>query len=64
MIVREEQEKELRLVSEFTSPFTKDESAGKIIDVRSRFAKKRYEQEYKWEPTPEIEKAIEAAVFG
>jgi len=54
----------LRLVSEFTSPFTKDESAGKIIDARSRFAKKRYEQEYKWEPTPEIEKAIEAAVFG
>ncbi|HEB30601.1 MAG TPA: hypothetical protein ENI15_06965 [Spirochaetes bacterium] len=63
-IIREEQEKELRLVFEFTSPFTKDESAGKIIDGRSRFAKKRYEQEFKWTPSPEIEKAIVAAIFG
>ena len=63
-IVREEQEKGLHLVSEFTSPFTKEESAGKMIDARGRFAKKRYEQEYKWKPTPEIEKAIVAVVFG
>ena len=63
-IDRKEQEKEIRLVFEFTSPLVKDKGDGKIIDARSHFAKKRYEQEFKWTPSPEIEKAIVAAVFG
>ena len=46
-IDKSEQEKELRLVFEFTSPFSgisEKESSAKIVDARSQFAKKRYEQ--------------------
>ena len=66
-IDKSEQEKELRLVFEFTSPFSgisEKESSAKIVDARSQFAKKRYEQEFKWSPSPEIEEAIMTAIFG
>ena len=46
------------------SPILKEEHPGKFIDARSRFAKTRYEQEFKWSPGPEIQKAIITAVFG
>ena len=36
----------------------------KIIDAHSVFARKRYEREAKWSLTPELEKAIEKAIFG
>jgi hypothetical protein len=34
-----------------------------IIDARSRFARKRYEREFTWKPTPDIQAAIVAAIF-
>jgi hypothetical protein len=66
-IDRSEREKEMRLVFESMSPllsiFKKDRPE-KIFDARSKFAKKRYEQEFKWSPTPEIQEAIMSAIFG
>ena len=66
-IDKSEQERELRLVFEFTSPlsgFIEEESSEKIVDARSQFAKKRYEQEFRWSPSAKIEEAIMTAIFG
>ncbi len=66
-IDRSEQEKEMRLIAEFMSPLSsifEEERTGKIVDARSQFAKKRYEQEFRWAPRPEIEEAIIATIFG
>ena len=66
-IDRSEQEKEMRLIAEFMSPLSsifEEERTGKIVDARSQFAKKRYEQEFRWAPGPEIEEAIITAIFG
>ena len=66
-IDRSEQEKEMRLAFEFMSPLLsifEEERTGKIVDARSQFAKKRYDQECRWVPSPEIEEAILIAIFG
>ena len=66
-IDRSEQEKEMRFVAEFMSPISsifEEERTGKIVDARSQFARKRYEQEFKWAPSPEIEEAIVTAIFA
>jgi len=34
-----------------------------IIDARSRFAKKLIAHEYSWRLTPDVEEAIERAIF-
>lgn len=39
-------------------------STGPVIDATSRFAKKRYEHEFRWIPSPEIIDSIDEAVFG
>ncbi len=66
-IDRSEREKEMRLVFESMSPLLsifKEDRPEKIFDARSKFAKKRYEQEFKWSPSPEIQEAIMSAIFG
>jgi len=67
-IDRSEQEKQMRLVAELMSPIIpvifEEQCSGKIIDARSHFAEKRYKQEFKWLPSPEIEEAIVIAVLG
>ena len=35
-----------------------------VIDARHRFMKRRYDHEFKWEPSRRVEEAIVAAVFG
>ena len=35
-----------------------------VIDARHRFAKKRYDSEYRWKPCLDIEAAIINAIFG
>ncbi len=40
------------------------EFTGKVIDVKHRFAKKRFDDRYLWKPAPEIETAIQRAIFG
>lgn len=60
-----ESEREARLAFEIlpsiTFPFEKP--TDNIIDARYVFAKKRFENEYKWTPNQKIEAAIVEAVF-
>lgn len=44
-------------------PLFADEQPGTVIDARSHFYRRRYENEFRWEPTPEIEFAIRKAIF-
>lgn len=59
-----EWEKRSQLVGYFLDLPIEEQSQDKIIDAQSLFAKKRYEREAKWSLTPDIEQAIEAAIFG
>ena len=44
-------------------PLPADEERGGVIMAQHKFAKKRYDELYRWKPTPEIEAAIVNAVF-
>ena len=59
-----EMEKRIRLSLEIVPPILEEQSPKKILDAQSRFAKKRYDNEYRWTPSPEIEAAIIKAIFG
>ncbi len=59
-----EQDKEWRLASDMVPPILPDPGPRNVIEARHRFAKKRFESEYRWTPTPEIESAILKAIFG
>lgn len=59
-----EQEKERRLGVEMLPPILMDRSAKHVVEARHRFAKRRFDNEYRWEPTQEIEFAIMATIFG
>ena len=58
-----DQEREARLGLEMLPPVPKEPDSPHVVDARHRFAKKRYHDEYKWTPTPEIEAAIVEAIF-
>lgn len=58
-----EQQKENRLAMELLPPFGVDGQSGQVIDAQHRFARKRYDNEYRWTPSPEVEKAIVHAIF-
>ena len=57
-----EQEKERRLGVEMIPPIL-DRASKQVVEARHLFAKKRFDNEYRWTPTPEIEAAIINAVF-
>ncbi|HID30469.1 MAG TPA: hypothetical protein EYP19_10765 [Desulfobacterales bacterium] len=59
-----EHEKETRLAMELLPPFGADGQPSQVIEAQHRFAKKRYDNEYRWTPSPEIEAAIIKAIFG
>jgi hypothetical protein len=61
---RSEQEKEVRLAMEVLPPVSGEESLQQIIDARHRFARKSYDDRYKWKPSPDIQAAIIAATLG
>ena len=58
-----EQEREWLLAVEVLPSYTDEKLSSQVIDARHRFAKKRYDNAYKWTPTPEIETAIRNAIF-
>jgi len=58
-----ELEKEAHLAVEALPPIGEEES-GRVIDARTHFAKRRYEHEFKWTPTPEIQEAIVSEIFN
>ena len=59
-----EREKAARLVMDTLEPIAPEQKPGKIIDVKHRFAKKRFDDRYLWKPAPEIKTAIQRAIFG
>jgi hypothetical protein len=58
-----ELERRAKLAVQCLPPYIHDERLGRIIDARSRFARKRYEQDFTWRPSPGIQAAIIAAIF-
>lgn len=59
-----EQKREARLAMEMLAPLTKDQKGSDVIDARHRFARKQYDNIYRWRPSREIEDAIVGAIFG
>ena len=57
-----EQEKERRLGVDMVPPIL-DRGSKQVVEAGHLFAKKRFDNEYRWEPTQEIEAAIINAVF-
>ena len=62
-INRKEWERGMRLGLELLPPLLNDQHPKQIVDARHRFAKRRYEHEFKWKPTRKVEEAIVAAIF-
>ena len=58
-----EYEKEMRLSAEMMPPILADRLSPKIVDAKHKFAKKRFNDQFRWEPTYQIEKAIVEAIF-
>ncbi len=59
-----EMENHVRSISGFLDLPIEKRGRDKIIDAHGVFARKRYEREAKWSLTPELEQAIEEAIFG
>jgi len=59
-----EREKKMRLSVDMVAPVTTRHESMNVMDAEHRFAKKRYDSEYKWTPSPEIEATIVKAIFG
>ena len=59
-----ELEKGRRLGFDMVPPVLTDRGANQVIEARHFFAKKRFDKEYRWNPTPEIEPSILEAIFG
>jgi len=58
-----EYEKEVRLGAEMMPPILADRRSPKIVDAKHKFAKKRFDDQFRWEPTPQIEKSIVEAIL-
>ncbi len=59
-----EREQEMRLGVNMVPPVATERESLNVVDAEHRFAKKRYDSEYRWTPSPEIEAAIVEAIFG
>ena len=59
----DEREKVTRLSMELVEPLSGDQS-DTVINARHKFARKRFDREYRWTPTEEIGAAIYTAIFG
>ena len=62
-IDKKEWEKALRLGMELLPSILNEEHPKKVINAQHRFAKRRYEHEFKWKPSRKVEEAILAAAF-
>jgi hypothetical protein len=59
----DEREKVTRLSMELIEPLSGDQEET-VINARYKFARKRFDREYRWTPTEEIGTAIYTAIFG
>jgi len=57
-------EKGSRMLFDGMEPFQDEESPPEVVDARHRFVRKRYENEYIWEPTQEIITEMMDVIFG
>ena len=62
-IDKKEWEKGMRLGMELLPYIPDGEYPKQVINAQHRFAKRRYEHEFKWKPSRKVEEAIVAAVF-
>jgi hypothetical protein len=63
-INKKEWEKGMRLGMELLPSILDGEYPQKVINAQHRFAKRRYEHEFKWKPSRKVEEAIVAALSG
>ena len=63
-IDRNEWLRQARLAIESMPSIIEEPGSSSVIDARGHFSKKRYEHEFKWQPSLKIRKAIEEAIFG
>ncbi len=59
-----EREKAARLAMDTLEPILPGKKSERIIDAKHKFAKKRFGDRYLWKPAPDIEAAIQRAIFG
>ena len=59
----DERDKRVRLVSDTLEPIPIKKASGKVVDAKYKFAKKRYKDQYVWNPTPAIKATIKAIIF-
>ena len=63
-IDKKEWEKGMRLGMDLLPSLLDEEHPKKVIDARHRFAKRRYEHEFKWKPSRKMEEAIVAVILS
>jgi hypothetical protein len=63
-INKKEWEKGMRLGMELLPSILDGEHPKQVINAQHRFAKRRYEQEFKWKPSRKVEQAILAAILS
>ena len=63
-IDKEEWERGMRLGMELVPPLTNGQHPKQVIDAQHRFAKRRYEHEFKWKPSRKVEEAIARAILS
>ena len=56
--------KKARLSMDMIKPMQSDQEPNHVVDAGYKFAKKRFDSEYRWRPSPELEAAIFSAIFG
>jgi len=61
---KNEREKATQLVMDTLEPIGPAQKSGTVINVKHKFAKKQYDDRYQWIPSPEIETAIQRAIFS
>jgi hypothetical protein len=60
----DERERAARLSMEMIKPSLPQQEPNHIIDAGYKFAKKRFDREFRWEPSAELKAAIFKAIFG
>jgi hypothetical protein len=59
-----EHEEQESLAFDMLAPLLSDQTNGRVIDARHKFAKKSYFDKFSWAPTDEIVVGIAEAIFG
>jgi hypothetical protein len=60
----DEREKAARLSMDMIKPMQSEQDSNHLSDARYKFAKRQFNREYRWKPSPKIEAAILKAIFG